>query len=359
LRELDKLATVEDVRAFMMRNSFGPIRDEAMKKLQEVDAADWAKAQGEGTIQAYNAYIATYSKAPTGQFVAAAMQARGASERIAETQRLLARLRLYDGQTNGKLDSATYDAITLFQFRRGEIVTGEPDERLIETLERGIADRIALPPGKIPPGRVGPPTEDQYRRIAARLKVDGPSLIAIFKVEAQRAGFAQDGRAVILFEPLVFSRLTGGKYEESHPLISSRTWRKELYGADHASRWAQLSEAHKLDPEAAYASASYGAYQIMGTHFRKTGFETASEYVQFISESEANQLEAFVRFVASAGMLDEIQRRDWYGFVRRYNGPGAVEHYVRRLTAAYEQAKADQLAKLGVDAADADKSTSE
>jgi hypothetical protein len=102
-----------------------------------------------------------------------------------------------------------------------------------------------------------------------------------------------------------------------------------------------LSEAFALDHEAAYGAASYGVNQILASNYKAAGFVTASEFVQFMAESEVNQLEVWVRFCQSHGILDELQRHDWAGFARGYHGPGQVEKYSAWLRAAYVQAAAN------------------
>jgi hypothetical protein len=51
-------------------------------------------------------------------------------------------------------------------------------------------------------------------------------------------------------------------------------------------------------------------------------------------------LAAFEAFVRSNGILDELQRKDWAGFAKVYNGPGQVETYSKLLSDAYAAAKA-------------------
>ena len=340
LRELDHVANVAGVRTFLGKNPWGPVHDEGLKKFYELDATDWAATKADGTIQAIDNYVAKYAGDPQGKFLATAKAATQSARRVADAQRLLQRIHLYAGRADGKLDEDTYHAVTLFQYRRGDIVSGDVDDNLIAALTQAVADRIAMPPSAIPAGRIGPPTEDDYRRLAARLKVDGPTLMAVQKVEARQGGFAPDGKLLILFEPHIFSRLTSHKFDESNPKVSYASWNPRGYPKDQAGRWAQLNEAFTLDPAAAYSAASYGSYSIMGQNFRAAGFETPSEFVQFMAESEVNQLEAFVRFADTHHILPDLQRRDWVGFARKYNGPANIDRYAQIMGAAYLEAAA-------------------
>ena len=53
---------------------------------------------------------------------------------------------------------------------------------------------------------------------------------------------------------------------------------------------------------------------------------------------EDKQLEAFARFVKLTGLRPNLERKDWVGFAKRYNGPGdAQNHYDKKLEEAYRR----------------------
>lgn len=175
---------------------------------------------------------------------------------------------------------------------------------------------------------------------AKRLGVEVAAIRAVVKVESGSGGFAADGRPLILFEPHIFSRLTKGKYDASHPHLSYPSWGARPYVRSQDDRWSQVSQAFALDQEAAVASASWGMFQIMGMNHALCGFPTPTAFVADIAQSEARQLLAFEAFVRSKSLIDELQRLDWEGFARVYNGPGQVEKYGRLLREAYTTFKA-------------------
>lgn len=181
------------------------------------------------------------------------------------------------------------------------------------------------------------------RRIAAEFGVEPAVLAAVIEVESAPLGtFGADGRPVILFEPHIFSRRTNRRYDASHPAVSYPTWGGRPYPRTQADRWAQLQEAYALDPENALASASWGRFQIMGMNHAAAGFESPGAFVTFLSQSDANNIVAMMRFVRSNNLLDELVRKDWEGFARGYNGSGQVERYGRMLGEAYARASAEQ-----------------
>jgi hypothetical protein len=70
----------------------------------------------------------------------------------------------------------------------------------------------------------------------------------------------------------------------------------------------------------------------------------AHEYVAKLARSEKDQLDAFIGFVRSNGLADELQRLDWAGFASRYNGPGyAANRYDTKMAEAYARLKSNPM----------------
>lgn len=156
---------------------------------------------------------------------------------------------------------------------------------------------------------------------------------AVLDVESH-GGFLPDGRPKILFERHYFSRLTGGKFDESDPDISAQTWGGYKGGA---AEYDRLERAIELDRDAALRSASWGAFQIMGDNYPACGFSDVDEFVDAMVAGEPEQLDAFVSFVRSVHLDDELARLDWAGFARGYNGPSYRQNrYDEKLAAAYQ-----------------------
>jgi hypothetical protein len=175
---------------------------------------------------------------------------------------------------------------------------------------------------------------------AQRMGCEPAAVRAVLKVESKGTGFGSDGRPLILYEPHIFSKLTNRAFDQSHPNISYVNWKTLPYPATQAERYQQLAEAYALDPENAVASASWGLFQIMGFNFKPCGYSSAKAMVADITQSEAKMLMAFETFIRSNNLVDELQRKDWAGFARAYNGAGQVDTYSRLLANAYASASA-------------------
>jgi hypothetical protein len=160
---------------------------------------------------------------------------------------------------------------------------------------------------------------------ADKLGVPLASVRAVNEVESTGSGFLLDGRPKILFERHIFwKRLQARGIDPAliaakYPNICSQT-RGGYMG--NAAEYTRLATAELIDPAAAYESASWGAFQVMGYHWQRLGYSCVDEFVARMENSEADQLDAFVRYVAAdAGLLAALKARKWAAFAKGYNGP--------------------------------------
>lgn len=184
-------------------------------------------------------------------------------------------------------------------------------------------------------------TTADLQAAAAALGCDLAAVQAVLQVESRGRGFdPASGRPLILFEPHWFSRLTGGRFDASHPRLSYRRWGERPYPAQQAERWRQLEAAVALDREAAWRATSWGLFQIMGFNHALCGFAEPKDFAAAMAESESRQLAAFVAFVKAKGLDVPLRRHDWAAFARAYNGPAYATHdYDGRLAKAWQSAR--------------------
>ena len=113
-------------------------------------------------------------------------------------------------------------------------------------------------------------TADDYIIAASQLNCEVAAIKAVAQTESPREAF-QDflGKKMpsILYERHYFKRLTGGKYNKSHPILSGPRGNYGLYSA----QYKKLLEAMSLDEEAALKSCSWGKFQIMGANYKNCG----------------------------------------------------------------------------------------
>lgn len=177
--------------------------------------------------------------------------------------------------------------------------------------------------------------EKDYERAARRLFCDVAAIKAVAEVESGgRSGFLADKRPKILFESRWFHKLTDGRFDGSHPDVSTPTWVRNYKGG--AAEYDRLAKAIGLDREAALKSASWGKFQILGVNHSVCGWDDAESFVAAMTGGEGPQLDAFVGFVITNGLADELRDRRWDAFARGYNGPGYKQNrYAERMAEAY------------------------
>ena len=190
-------------------------------------------------------------------------------------------------------------------------------------------------------------SKDDIVAAAKELAVEPAALKAVIDVEAAGDGFDNRGRPTILFEPHIFWRELGAisyftkraELQKSHDGILSPEWDKSLYKVGGSSH-DKLAIAADLNWDAAHKSASWGLGQIMGFNAEKIGYATLKEFIDDMYESEAKQLKAMGMFLKTNGLIGKMQRHDWAGFARGYNGKAyAKNQYDVKLAAAYNLAK--------------------
>ncbi|MDO7843469.1 N-acetylmuramidase domain-containing protein [Sphingomonas immobilis] len=186
-----------------------------------------------------------------------------------------------------------------------------------------------------PPDRLV--TASNVKALAESWAVDPAAVWAIRDVEATGKPFVE-GRPTILFEPHRFSRATGRRFDADYPKISYRVWDRSKYPATQRARWDQPLDAVRLDVDAAFASASYGAFQVLGENFAACGEADSFAFALSEAQGEDAQLKHFGRFVEQAGLVPALRRLDWAAFARGYNGSAYfVNRYDERLATAFRE----------------------
>lgn len=187
-------------------------------------------------------------------------------------------------------------------------------------------------------------TEKDYQNAANQLGVPVAAVKAVATVESAGGGFLSGGRVKVQFEPhvmyqrvkLKFGQARADKELKAHPDLlalkpgSYQSLDKEDKDMGRAS---QL-----IDRDCALESASWGAFQIMGYHWKTCGYATLQAFIN-AQYTAAGQLDAFVRFInADVRLVRALHGRDWATFARVYNGPGyKANKYDTKLASAYAQ----------------------
>ena len=186
--------------------------------------------------------------------------------------------------------------------------------------------------------------ETDFQAAAARLGVSVPAVKAVATVESNGGGFLPDGRVKVQYEPHVmyrqlasnFDRARADKELVAHPdLVAKKAGSYQSLDKEDKdmNRAAQL-----IDRTSALESASWGAFQIMGYHWKTLQYTTLQGFIND-QYTAAGQLETFVRFIhADPRLLKALRGKDWATFARIYNGPNyAANKYDTKLAAVFKQ----------------------
>ena len=223
-------------------------------------------------------------------------------------------------------DMATERAVIALQRARGLVVDGIVGPKTL----------IALP-GVSAPRHL---KDADLVQAADTLGVQVAAIRAVNEVESRGQGFLPDGRPVILFERHVFFKRLQMRGVDPVPLaakyqgIVSSTPGGYMGGA---AEYTRLASAERFGADAARESASWGAFQIMGYHWKALRYSSVDDFVARMYEGEADHLDAFVRFIAAdTTLLAALKRMDWTAFAKTYNGPNYARNlYDAKLAQAY------------------------
>lgn len=180
-------------------------------------------------------------------------------------------------------------------------------------------------------------TAQGVQNAALHIGVDERTMRAVMQVESRNSGYDAKGRLLILYEPHVMWRSLPPVRRETARAngLAYPEWGVRPYPRDS---YPIFERAQQFDREAACKAVSMGVGQVLGENHLRCGYTSAWAMYQALSQSEDEQLMAMARFIRSRGLSDELQRRDWAGFAKAYNGPRYAEHnYHGKLAAAWKK----------------------
>lgn len=190
-------------------------------------------------------------------------------------------------------------------------------------------------------------TKEQLEYLATKYGLEYATVRAVQEVEAAGSGYHDPEMkyAKILFEPhVMYQRLTQkglieirDRLRREHPGICYPKWGTYRYGPT-SQQHARLGIAAKYHRETALESCSWGLGQVMGYHWKALGYESVQDFVTKMYQSEANQVEAMLKFIQVNRLDHHLKAKNWAAFARGYNGPGyAKNKYDIKLAAAYKK----------------------
>lgn len=190
-------------------------------------------------------------------------------------------------------------------------------------------------------------TRQQMAAIATRLGGTARQLAAVAKVESAGGGWDDKGRLKCLYERHYFWRRLRIKIPFlSNPVPGGYTIDADRDGINDS--WEKVADAAMRNPIAAFESASWGKFQIMGAHASadparkgKVVFDgNAIDFVWWLTRAEAYHYQALARFIEVNGLVPAFRALSddpeaCRAFARGYNGTRYADgNYHGKLAAA-------------------------
>lgn len=246
---------------------------------------------------------------------------------VALLQRRLTRAGFPTPETH-VFDHDTESAVMELQKARGLVIDGIAGPKTL----------IALPGVALPRHL----TDDDLVKAAGTLGVPVAAIRAVNEVESRGEGFLPDGRPVILFERHVFYKRLKARGLDVDALAAKyqNVVSPNVGGyMGGAAEYMRLAIAERIDADAAHESASWGAFQIMGYHWQALEYASVADFVARMQNSEADHLDAFVRFIAAdTALLSALKGKKWAAFAKGYNGPDYARNlYDVKLARAFDR----------------------
>lgn len=153
----------------------------------------------------------------------------------------------------------------------------------------------------------------------------------------------------IMWKRLLARGISPAPLNRENPALCGPTWNRSYYQGGLLEyndildiyNWASLYDHERRESyrKAALESASWGLFQIMGFNYKACGFENVDNLIIYLQQGETSQVEVILKWIKAVGLLDNLQRKDWVGFSRGYNGPGQIPIYAPRLYLNYLNSK--------------------
>lgn len=240
--------------------------------------------------------------------------------------------------TDGAFGDATEAAVRAFQLKHGLVSDGKAGDKTLGAL-RGESTQKLL-------------KHADLVQASQRLGVPVAAIYALNEVESKGRGFLDNGKPLILFERHIMYRQLQLAPADGADVAQLQQRAKQLaveYPAlvnpkpggyiGGTAEHQRLAGARQIDDAAALASASWGAFQVMGFHWKRLGYTSIHDFVERMGRSEAEHLEAFVRYIeGDVNLHKALKALKWAKVAELYNGADYKRNlYDVKLERAFER----------------------
>lgn len=162
-------------------------------------------------------------------------------------------------------------------------------------------------------------TNDELVALSTRLGCTVKQLRAVAQVESGGGGYDKSGRPKILFERHYFHKLTKGRF-------SPCSFSNPKGGGYSEDSWDKLTLATHCDVDAAFASCSWGKFQVMGAHWQVLGYPSPIDMAYSTVTGEGAHYEMLCRYIEKNSLKGALRAlsanpNECRHFAKGYNGP--------------------------------------
>lgn len=155
--------------------------------------------------------------------------------------------------------------------------------------------------------------------LASRLGCTVKQLKAVSIVESGGKAFDDNGRPKMLFERHLFHRATDGEFTPS-------SFSQFKGGGYNENSWDRLTHAACANVDAAFASASWGKFQVLAKWWKLLEYPSPLEMAYSTVVSEVGSYEMLARYIEHNNLKKALQSlsanpKTNEAFAKGYNGP--------------------------------------
>lgn len=174
-------------------------------------------------------------------------------------------------------------------------------------------------------------TREQYIAAAEQLGCEPEMIEAVCakEVDGKKLTFTQAGRKIpkILYEKHVLWDLLEKANISPRDVLRDNPSLGDVLGQTpyksygrFITQYSKRERAMQIHRDAAFGACSYTGFQIMGYHHAACGYESAEAFGEAMADADKH-IPAFIAFIQSEKLETFLQKRDFEGFAKRYNGP--------------------------------------
>lgn len=177
--------------------------------------------------------------------------------------------------------------------------------------------------------------------LSKSLKIETAASVAVLSVESGGKGFGADGKVIIRFENHLFHRFWGTQnqktFDDHFQFSSSAGWKGHMFRKNKSDEWSTfhgnqqkewevLEFARTLNSSAAIMSASFGLPQVIGSNFKRIGYNSPEEMLEYFEKNISYHIIALFDFFTPE-MKTYLRKKDFTSFAADYNGRGQATRY--------------------------------